>query len=185
MTSDQLPQTGKRSRSEHVLDLSKELLDDIELGRLTADKLLLKCSRLARLVGSEEVQAWIKFEMQGFNSSDPLSLKYVGLTGRWINYEKRQAYWGPLAQQEASIGTLKAELSALQLPDVGGEWALAATTQVTRAIAVARNSLMQISGVQSRVLALLHDFVAEVYYERESRHSRRAHSSVIRKISIL
>jgi hypothetical protein len=34
------------------LELAKELLDDIELGRIDAERLLLKASRLARWVGS-------------------------------------------------------------------------------------------------------------------------------------
>lgn len=91
----------------------------------------------------------------------------MGRTGRWTNYEKKEGYWGPLAQQEASIQALNAELAALRLPDVGGDWALAATTTVTRSIATARNSISRLSGIQSRVMALLHSFVSEVYYERE------------------
>jgi hypothetical protein len=110
--------TPKKSQSEHILELSRELLDDIELGRLEAEKLLLKCSRLARLVGSDEIQAWIELEMRGYNFVDRVSIKYMGLTGRWTDYQKKEGYWGPLAQQEASIRALNAELVALRLPDV-------------------------------------------------------------------
>lgn len=120
----------RKSQSEHVLELSKELLDDIELGRLEAEKLLLKCSRLARLAGTEEVQKWIMFEMQGYNSSDPVALRYMALTGRWINFEKKQGHWGPLAQQEATIAAQQAQLTAMQLPDIGGEWANLAISNV-------------------------------------------------------
>jgi hypothetical protein len=156
-----------KSQSEHILELSRELLDDIELDRLPAEKLLLKSSRLARLAGSDEIQAWIRLEMRGYNDSDPVSIKYMGQTGRWTDYEKKKGYWGPLAQQEASIQALNAELSALRLPDVSGDWALAATNKATNSIAVARNTIATLSGIRSRVLALLHAFVAEVYYERE------------------
>jgi hypothetical protein len=159
--------TAKKSQSEHILELSRELLDDIELSRLPAEKLLLKCARLARLAGSDEVRAWIQFEMRGYNSSDSISLKYMGQTGRWIDYEKKDGYWGPLAQQEATIQALNTELSTLRLPDVSGEWAFATTNQVTRSIVTARNAISRISSIQSRVMALLHAFVAEVYYERE------------------
>jgi hypothetical protein len=156
-----------KSQAEHILELSRELLDDIELGRLEAEKLLLKCSRLARFAGSEETQAWIKLEMQGYNDQDPTSLKYMSRTGRWIDYKEKKGYWGPLAQQEASIRALNAELGALRLPDVSGDWAFAATNRVTQSIANARNTLSTISAIQSRVLALLHAFVSQVYYERE------------------
>lgn len=156
-----------KSQSEHVLELSRELLDDIELSRLPAEQLLLKCSRLARLAGSDENKAWIQLEMRGYNNSSPISLKYMGLTGRWTDYEKKEGHWGPLAQQEALIQALNAELSALRLPNVAGDTAFAATNKVTTAIAITRNSIGKISGIRSRVLALLHSFVSEVYYERE------------------
>ena len=53
------------SRSRHIFELSKELLDDIELGRLSAEVLLLKAARLARLTGSQEIQQWIEYELRG------------------------------------------------------------------------------------------------------------------------
>lgn len=62
-----------QSKSEHALELSKELLDDIELSRLEAEKLILKASRLARLAGSEEIRAWLKLEMTGYFDNDPIS----------------------------------------------------------------------------------------------------------------
>ncbi len=54
---------SKQSRTEHILELAKELLDDIELSRCNAEGLLLKTSRLARLMGSEEIKSWIQYEM--------------------------------------------------------------------------------------------------------------------------
>jgi hypothetical protein len=87
-----------QSRSEHILELARELLDDIELGRTTAEGLILKASRLARWVGSDETRYWLTLEMGGYNSSDPVSLKYMGITGRWIDREKNRGYWGPLSR---------------------------------------------------------------------------------------
>ncbi|XSC43491.1 hypothetical protein ACF1BQ_036965 [Bradyrhizobium sp. RDT10] len=156
-----------KSQSQHTLELCRELLDDIELGRLNSDKLLLKCSRLARLAGSDEIQEWIGFEMRGYNSTDTISLKYMGLTGRWTNYKEKEGYWGPLAQQEASIEALNATLAALKLPDVSGEYAAITMNNILGSIAATRNSISTLSGVRSRILALLHDFVSQVYYERE------------------
>lgn len=158
---------SQKSQAEHVLELSRELLDDIELGRLDAEKLLLKCSRLARLVGSEEIQEWIGLEMRGYNDTSTVSLEYMSQTGRWTDYKEKKGFWGPLAEHEAAIQALNIELSSLRLPDVSGEWALAATSRATSSIAAARNQIARISGIRSRVLALLHSFVSQVYYERE------------------
>ena len=156
-----------QSRSEHVLELAKELLDDIELGRTDAERLLLKASRLARWVGTEEVRYWLTLELGGYNNTNPISKKYMGITGRWLDREKGSGYWGPLAQQEASITAEKAKLAALRLPDVGGDYAAVALRNITNAMTKSSNSITRISGIRSRVLAQLHQFISDVYYEKE------------------
>ncbi len=156
-----------QSRSEHILALAKELLDDIELGRTDAERLLLKASRLARWVGSEETQYWLKLEMGGYNNSNPISLKYMSITGRWLDQEKGTGYWGPLAEQEAAIAAEQAKLAALRVPDTSGQWANVAIQHVTSAMTASANYITKIAGIRSRVLAQLHTFVSEVYYEKE------------------
>ena len=158
---------SEQSRSEHILELSKELLDDIELSRTNVENLILKASRLARLVGSEEVRQWLKLEMGGYNSSDEISLKYMGLTGRWVDKEKNTGYWGPLAEQEATIDAQKAKLAGMRTPDSSGEWAGVAIANVTRSMSEVANIISRLSGIKSRVLAHLHTFVTEIYYEKE------------------
>lgn len=160
-----MPDSAK-SESQHILELSRELLDDIELSRLEADKLLLKCVRLARLAGTAEVQQWLGFEMSGYHDADPIAVKYVGLTGRWTNREKGQAYWGSLATQEAVIKAETARIASLRLPDVGGEWANVGLRNVLDHINAAKQSIAMCSKIRSVVLAMLHSFVTEVYYER-------------------
>lgn len=158
---------SQESQSAHILQLCKELLDDIELSRLPADKLLLKCSRLARLAGSGDEQKWIAFEMRGYNSTDPVSVRYMSLTARWTDYEKKKGYFGPLAQQEAAIEQSKAKIAAMRLPDVSGDWANVTISNVLNNINTTTSTIHTISGIRSRVLALLHDFVSRIYYERE------------------
>ena len=157
----------EQSRSEHILELAKELLDDVELSRLSAESLLLKASRLARWVGSDEIKQWIKFEMQGYNSSDPVSLKYMGLTGRWIDQEKDSGYWGPLAQQEAKISAQNIKLKSMATPDTSGDWAFSVMQMHEQQLNATTNKISKLSGVKSRVLALLHNFISEIYYEKE------------------
>lgn len=156
-----------QSKSEHVLELSKELLDDIELSRLDAEKLILKASRLARLAGSDEVRAWLGFEMTGYSGNDPIVLKYMGITGRWENYEKKEGYWGPLSQQEATIEAYKSQLASMRTPDASGDYASIAITGVTQSMNGITNFISRLSGIRSKVLGRLHAFVAEVYYEKQ------------------
>ncbi len=118
----------QESRSKHVIELAKELLDDIELNRVGAEQLLLKATRLARWMGSEEIQQWLRLEMTGYDSSE-VSLKYMSITGRWTDYEKKLGYWGPLAQQEATIQAQKAKLASMRTPDSSGDYANIAITK--------------------------------------------------------
>lgn len=154
----------EESRSKHVAELARELLDDIELNRMRADHLLLKASRLARWMGSEETQQWLKLEMIGYNNSEEVSLKYMAITGRWTDRGKGLGYWGPLAQQEAAIEAEKAKLAAMRTPDSSGEWASVAIGHVTSEMTKTANLISRLSAIRSRVLAQLHQFVSEVYY---------------------
>lgn len=156
-----------QSRSEHILELAKELLDDIELSRTNAESLILKASRLARWVGSEEIRYWLKMEMGGYDESNEISLKYMNITGRWIDIEKQTGYWGPLAQLEAAMDAEKAKLASLRTPDSSGDWAGAAIVNVTKAMTACTNNISRLSGIRTKVLAQLHSFVSEVYYEKE------------------
>ena len=167
MTSQDAPiENDHLSRSRHVFHLSKELLDDIELSRLPPEALLLKAARLARLLGSEETRKWIKFELQGYNSSDPVSLKYMSQTGRWTNYEKKEGYWGPLAQIDESIQTSKLRLQTMRLPDLSGDYLTIALREVMTNATAINSLVIAMSGVRSRVMALLHDFASRIYYEK-------------------
>jgi hypothetical protein len=153
------------SKSAHVLELARELLDDIELSRLAAEAVLLKASRLARLAGTEEDQEWLRFELVGYDSSET-SKKYMYLTGRWIDVEKKQAYWGPLAQQDTSLEALKQRLAAFTTQGIGGEGVANAVLRITNETARIVSQISAISAVRSRVLGLLHQFASRIYYER-------------------
>jgi AbiTii len=155
-----------QSKSQHITELAKELLDDIELSRIQTEALLLKTSRLARLMGTDEIRNWIWYEMHGYNNSDPISLKYMGLTGRWVDKTKNIGYWGPLSTQEALLIAEKAKLSAMRTPDVSGEYMALALAGVNQAMSTSVSNIAVFSGIKSRTLALLHRFVSGVYYEK-------------------
>ncbi len=155
------------SASEHILSLSRELLDDIELDRLSSDKVLLKCVRLARLAGSQECQQWLNYEMAGYPGTGEISLKYMTLTGRWTDKEENKGYWGPLAQYEANIRASQAKIASLQIPSLSGDKAWVVTRGIVTSMNAAVKAVSTFEGIRSRVLSLLHRFVSDVYYERE------------------
>lgn len=155
------------SEAAYILELSSELLDDIELGRLPSDKLILKANRLARLAGSDEIRQWLSFEMRGYSSIDPISLKYMSLTGRWTNYEEKKGWWGPLGQHEATIEAKKAQIEATKINSVSGDGAIGVTRITAQNHANLSQSIQALSGVRSKVLGLIHTFVVGVFYERQ------------------
>lgn len=155
----------EQSKSKHILDLAQELLDDIELSRLSGEQLLLKSSRLARYVGSEEIKTWLTMELKGYDSS-PIGRKYMSRTGRWINREEETGYWGPLAQQEAALEANKLKLQTMSIPDAGGQYGHIAVSNVANRMDQTSNAISRFGGIRSRVLALLHEFVSNVYYDK-------------------
>src|SRR6266404_8013747 len=118
MNASKQKMSDEKGRNKLVLDLAGELLEDIELSRLSAEPLLLKVARLARLIGNEELRQWLNYELTGYNATEPLSLEYVGRTGRWVDVGAKTAYWGPLGQQEAAINALNLRLQGLRIPDI-------------------------------------------------------------------
>lgn len=157
-------------RSEHELELAKELLDDIELSRSSIDVIILKSSRLARLCGSEEFQTWLRYEMRGYASTE-LGLKYMGLTGRWINKEEQTGYWSPVSQIEATIDTKKFELQSMTTPNVSGTSAAnIALREYYSKISNISNLISKYNGIKTRVISLLHSQISDIYYDKELEH---------------
>lgn len=156
-----------QSKSEHILELAKELLDDIELSRVEIESLLLKTSRLARWIGSEEIKTLIKFEMNGYNNLNPLFFKLLTITGRVIDVDKKQGYVIPLAQIEAIINTEKIKLNTISAPDTSGDWAFRVMQMYEANLQQISLTISQLSGIRSKVLAQLHNFISSVYYEKE------------------
>jgi len=153
------------SRSEHTLELVQDLLDDLELGRSSGESLILKASRLARIVGADEIKQWLRFELGGFKSGNDISIKYMGLTGRWTKKDENKGYWIPLAQIEALIDAEKSKLSVMRIPDSAGDYN-SAVPVATRAMNAAASNISKYSGIRSKVMAILHAFVTDVYYEK-------------------
>ncbi|RQD76669.1 MAG: hypothetical protein D5S01_03580, partial [Halanaerobium sp. MSAO_Bac5] len=146
------------SRSEHIRELSKELLDDIELNRLDAERLLLKSMRLARYTGSDEVKTWLSYEMLGY--------KYLGIVGRWLNKKEKQGVFIPLSQIESYIRAEELKLSNMSIPNSSGDWANVAIQNSIRSMNYTSTNISELSGIKSRVLAKLHNFISDIYYEK-------------------
>ena len=154
------------SKTEHIIQLSKEIIDDVELSKIDAQALLLKATRLARYVDNEEIRSWLRYEMQGYSRQNETSLKYMTKTGRWTDKEKNEGYWIPLAQIEASVEAQKTKLSLIRIPDTSGEKATFVIDRVTHQMNYATSNISKLGGITSRVVSLIHDFATNVYYQK-------------------
>jgi AbiTii len=154
------------SRTKHILELAKELLDDIELSRCNAEQLVLKTTRLARYVGSDEIKQWLSYEMSGYNDTEPLSLRYMSITGRWIDQKKNSGLWGPLAQMDTSIEANKIQLQTMSIPSTNAQNGWVIIDRITQQMNATTGLISRYGGVKSRVLGLIHKFVSNVYYEK-------------------
>jgi hypothetical protein len=154
------------SKIEHIIELSKEIIDNIELSKIEGQALLLKATRLARYVDNEETRKWLRFEMQGYNSTDETSLKFMGKTGRWTDKEKLEGYWIPLSQIESAVEAQKQKLSLIRIPDTSGDRAVFVIDRVTNQMNSATQSISKLGGIKSRVVSLIHDFATNAYYQK-------------------
>jgi hypothetical protein len=150
----------------HILELSKEILDDIELSRIDSERLILKATRLARLIGSEEIRQWLRFELHGYNSKNDISIKYMSKTGRWKNKEELDGNWQPLAQIESIKIAMKTKLENFRFPELAGDKANVVTKWILQDITSAESNFSKSSSIISRVTGLIHNFAAQCYYEK-------------------
>lgn len=183
MTETNAPQ---ESLSAHRLEVARELLDDIELGRLAPESLLLKASRLARIMDATEVQEWLRLELKGYSDPDTsVYKKYSVETGRLTNKPNPgHGYWEPFAALLARSRAMEIELQGLKIPDVNfapssanpkeyvagfvgqhvqtatgpANAALTRMTALTSSITICRSTT-------SKIMAVLHDFITKTYYE--------------------
>lgn len=151
------------SKSEYIISLAKEIIDNIELSNCEPQAILLKVTRLAREIDNEEIRKWLKFEMQGYHSDDEVAIKYMSKTGRWVKREKNEGYWMPFAQIEATIVVSKDKLKSYRIPDTDIP---IIADRIANSISYTSSEVSKLEGIKSRVISLLHNFATTVYYER-------------------
>lgn len=153
------------SKHSQIVSLSLELLEDCEMSRTSVEGMVLKASRLARLVGDEETQSWLSYERFGYNDVEELSRLYLAKTSRWIDVEERKAYFAPLAVQEAMEATLKEQLDIVKKFIPSGQWAsMQFQDQQVKASGIT-NSIIVAKRIVSAVRGEIQSFATRVCHE--------------------
>jgi hypothetical protein len=165
----------EQNKSEHIFQLAKVLLDDIELSRLSGEPLILRATRLARLINSEEIQSWLQYELKGYTCKSELEIKYMTKTRRWANEdedkdedededEEYRAYWESFAHQEAAIQALEIQLT--QLRPQKSATSITIISNSYQRMRIITKQIQRHNIIKSNVIALLHEFVSGIYYEK-------------------
>ena len=111
------------SRDDLNTSLAAEIIEDAERSRTSAEALVLKASRLARLVDDEEAITWLHYERFGYIGDNEIAVRYVGYTGRWVDADDHSqgAYWGSISYEEALLKTLEDQLEVVKNYRPSGE----------------------------------------------------------------
>jgi hypothetical protein len=109
-------------RRASALELAEGILDDLELNRVEVEAVLMKCLRLARLLGDEALQRWMRLELHGYVGADANAETTANAAGRSYvvteNGQQRVYYWTPsLPSLQQQVTEDRLQLSLQKLPE--------------------------------------------------------------------
>lgn len=151
-------------RHSEALRLAEELLTDVELSRCKVQQLVLKASRLARVMQDDQARVWLGFELNGY-PSDPRVADLVTHMGRWVDDAHEKAYLGPLTQMSAIVEAQEQKLVAMRGASFAGEYGSIAAREHQAALNAAANQLASARAVEGNVTSAVYTFVAQTYDE--------------------
>src|SRR4029434_5655764 len=172
----------KENLSEVQLQLSRELVDDLELSRLGPEQLLLKALRLARLVQDSAAQVWLRFELRGYPNTTE-SRPWMRFFGRLTDEATNVGYWIPLAGVAGTAAAMQAQIQTLRIPNVQfapssanphefiSGFAGSTTTPMLKPaqdvllrLQALTTAVQTLTSIRSRVLAAVHEFAVSNYH---------------------
>ncbi|MCM3298933.1 hypothetical protein M4D73_11895 [Streptomyces pseudogriseolus] len=138
---------------------------DIELKRLKASEVVLKASRLARLVGHTELMEFLGFERNGY-PTDGSATTWIGRAGRWADREKKTFYTHSIAKVEAQVQSAHQAIDAMRGGgNYSGDAALIAARDHDTRILQSSANLSTWTGISGQVVATVYDMATEIYHE--------------------
>jgi hypothetical protein len=152
-------------RQEEAIRVADELLADIELKQLKASEVVLKASRLARLVGHTELTEFLGFERDGYRN-DNSDTVWIERAGRWADREEETCYPQSIAKVEAQIASSQQAIEAMRGGgNYSGDMIYPASRDHDARIINAAHTLAIWTGISGQVVATVYDMVTEIYHE--------------------
>ncbi|EAP99444.1 hypothetical protein JNB_04710 [Janibacter sp. HTCC2649] len=152
-------------RTAEALLLSEEILEDIELSRLSPMQIVMKASRLVRLVPNEDFANFLRYEREGY----PLD----GTDGAWLRRAGRESgksegkyFFVPLSKIVANAESSKARLDS----DKGGrsfsgDYGSIASTNHDNHLSKHAEVLGMMQSVATQVVTTVYDQVSAMNHE--------------------
>ncbi|MFD3334665.1 hypothetical protein ACFWV1_18705 [Streptomyces sp. NPDC058700] len=152
-------------RQEEAIRVADELLADIELKRLKASEIVLKASRLARLVGHTELTEFLGLERNGYGTARSTDA-WISRAGRWADKEKGTRYTLSIGKVEAQVEANQQAIDAMRGGgDYSGDNILLASRRHDERIITSAGHIGTWAGICAQVVATVYDMVAEIYHE--------------------
>lgn len=152
-------------RQEEALRIAEELLTDIEQQRLRASEVVLKASRLARLVGHDDLTTFLSHERNGY-PTDGSATTWVGRAGRWSESDEGRFFPSSIAKIEAHLAGAQESIAALKGGgNYSGDYITLAAREHDQRISSQAKAAGVFSGICGQVVATTYEMVAEIYHE--------------------
>lgn len=157
------------TRRAAALELSEELLTDIELAQIPAPDIVKKASRLARLLDDADAMAWLSFEISGY--SVPLAAGAVAAAQRSHRHATpneetgRMRYWTPSVsrcQSDVDTGRLQLQAAAdapVSISSANPSQFVTAPSGNTRERSTIRSFVSDQEELLGKVIGAIHDYV--------------------------
>lgn len=122
---------SEKDRVQEMLNLSDDILSDLEAGTLSLENIIFKCKKLARIRNDFEAIKWFTLELNGYGRETlPSEIKeeelfeFAKRSGRTVlvkdpeSQKEEMNYWtGSISELEAMIHTNKTKLDNLRPPE--------------------------------------------------------------------
>jgi hypothetical protein len=152
------------NRQQEALALAEEVMTDVELSRGSVDKHVLKAMRLARLMGDEEAQRWLGYEIEGVpNTAEGRA--WMTQAKRWTNQNDGRGYWTPAGDLEATRAGAEASRAALTGINLSGDMLYPIMRELSGNIASYTSQATKMSKILGAVDARVYRYASDVYAE--------------------
>jgi hypothetical protein len=163
-------------KKQRALELSEELLEEIELRKIDDHSTILKCLSIARLIGDTSSVQWLQFELGGYTDTDkgipePAWSIACQHGRKYIKNEKPYIFTELASELVSKIEASKLAIGSFSTAgaSVSGEWAMGAMSNLTSTVSHATADMRNDISRNERRLSILrgqyYDYVLRVSIE--------------------